>query len=87
MYARFRRRYKKGYFYLERFNEEKNKYEVLYVTYSNPDSTYWLHKHYPEVDYLPDYNDFLQRYMGALWFYHDDRDKDIEEAHDNGTLI
>lgn len=87
MHAKIRRRYKEGYFYVERFNKEKNKYEVLYVTYSSPDSTYWINKHYPEVDYLPEYNDFLQRYTGGLWFYNDGRDKDIEEASSNRTLI
>ena len=86
MHAKIRLRYKKGYHYVERFNKKRNKYEVLYTTYSFPDSTYWIHKHYPEVDYLPEYNDFLQRYEGGLWFYHDDRDKDIEEARKNGTL-
>ena len=87
MHARFRRRYKEGYYYLEKFNKEKNRYEVLYTTYSPSDSTYWLHKHYPEVDYLPTYNDFFQKYQGGLWFYHDGRDKDIEEAQKNKILI
>ena len=86
MHAKIRRRYKQGYFYVEQFDADRDRYEVLYVTYSSPDSTYWIHKHYPEVDYLPTYNDYLQRYEGGLWFYMDGRDKDIEEASKNRTL-
>ena len=73
-------------FYVEQFDADRDRYKVLYVTYSSPDAVWWIHKHYPEIDYLPNYNDYLQRYEGGLWFYNDGRDKDIEEASKNRTL-
>ena len=45
MRYKYRERYKNGYFYVEEFDEDKQKYVVLYTTYDIMDAHMWLKNH------------------------------------------
>ena len=67
MRYKYRERYKLGYFYVEEFDEDKQKYIVLYITYDIMDAHMWLKNHRKDADYVPTYTQYEADHNRNPW--------------------
>ena len=54
--------------YVQKWNEEKDKYEFLYGSYLTSDVNAYIQKHFPHCGWVKTYNAFLDEYDGGICF-------------------
>ncbi len=60
--------YSKGITYVQKWNEEKDKYEFLYGSYLSRDIIQYINTHFPHYGWIKTFEAYGQRYDGGICF-------------------
>lgn len=60
--------YSKGITYVQKWNEEKDRYEFLYGSYLSRDIIQYINTHFPHYGWIKTFEAYRQRYDGGICF-------------------